>query len=181
MVGTSGAWSWKSLLIKWELGAQIERSFNVDQPSELEVSSGVFVQVPGLGVGKGSTIDTMLGLTYTPVADLQLALEFSKSSFVDEPDGLVFPVDQPTFAFRAMYKMLRDTLTFSAAVSMFGIETADEIGFVARAEVSYDIMDGVQIGGGYVHYHPSEDLGFLSGLGDHDQIFLKFRYDFLLL
>ncbi len=172
VLGTSGAWAWESLLVKWEAGTQLQRSFNVE-----DNSGGV----PSLGTEEATTIDAMVGLTYTPFTDLMLGLEFSKSTFINEPDGLLFPADLPFTAFRLSYRLLKERLRLAAAFSMFGLTTADEIGFLARAEANYELRDGFKLGLGYVHYFPSEDLGPASGLGDHDQLFFKLRWDFTLL
>ena len=45
-------------------------------------------------------------------------------------------------------------------------------------------LDGFKLGLGYVHYNPgnNEDApGPMFGLDSHDTLFLKIRYDFLLL
>ncbi len=172
VVGTSGAWAWDSLLVKWELGAQIQRAINVGDAAALP---------PRVEVERHSLIDVMVGLTYTPFSDLQLALEFQKSTFVTDADEVLFPIDLPIFALRMNYQLLNQRLTLGAAVSMFGLTSADEIGVLARASVDYEFIDGLQAGIGFIHYTPSDTLGPLSGLSTHDQLFLKLRWDFTVL
>ena len=43
-------------------------------------------------------VTAMVGITYTGVADLQVAFETQKATFVDEPADVLFPADAPIFA-----------------------------------------------------------------------------------
>lgn len=175
VIGTSGAWASGSTLLKWELGASLEKSFNVGDSAAFP---------PTLGIEKATTIDAMLALNYTPITDLQLALEITRSTFVNKPKNLLFPADDLFAAFRLMVRTLRERLTLSFAASAFAPPDesfADGFGFFLRAGADYELMDGLKLGLAFVHYNPSDDLGMLSGLDTHDNLSLKLRYDFTLL
>ena len=170
VTGTSGAWSVDSWLFKWELGAQINRSFNIGDTA---------AAVPDVRVTEGTLFDAMLGVTYNGITDLVLGLEFSKSTFLERPDELLFPVDEPMFAFRATWQALSERLKLLFVVSTIGV-TAD-IDVLLRGEVSYNVFDTIVLALGYVSYLPGEDLGFISGFEEHDRLFFKARWDFTLL
>ena len=170
VVGTTGAFAWESLLIKWELGSQIEKKYNVGDQESFD-----------LGTVRSTTIETMLGLTYTPIQEVRLGFEFSKSTFVDKPDDLLFPVDAPQFSLSVSWLTLKDRLQIMAAFLLIGVESLDAVGFVATGDVSYQFFDGFKAGLGYIHFYPSKDLGFLSGLGEHDQLLFKVRWDFTII
>ncbi len=172
VVGTSGAAAVSSWLFKWELAAKLGRSYNTGDPE---------AAIPVIGRGKGSTIDVMAAVSYTPFQDLNVALEFTKATFVKKPDELLFEADLPTFALRARYQLLKQRLTLSAGASMFGLTDADDIGIFVRGGVDYEFFDGFEAGVGYIHFSPSENLGFLSGFDEHDQLFMKVRWDVTIL
>jgi hypothetical protein len=166
MVGHSGAWAISSFLIKWEVSADINKSLNVGSP-------------PLFGVVEEQIIHTMVGVTYTGVRDLTLALEFWKPWLVHQHDDLLFDANAPFIAFRGSYKLLRETLTISLAATMVGWKA--NMGLLIRGEVSYMIRDGLQISGGYITYRPGDDFGPFYGLGDHDRFFARLRWDFQML
>ena len=56
------------------------------------------------------------------------------------------------------------------AVSLFGPTDPDAFGLLARVGATYELSDGVSGSVGHVHYTPGDDLGPLSGFGDHDQL-----------
>ena len=126
-------------------------------------------------------ITPMLGLTWRGIADTTLALEWAQGILPDAPDDLLFPADEPQMAFRVTHEALRQRLQLAAAATAFGYTA--QLGWVARAEFLYEILDGVKTGLGYVHYEPPRDddeTSFLSGLDDHDRVFAKLRWDFSL-
>ncbi len=171
LLGTSGAWAWDALLVKWELAAALDRSYTTGNGEAFP---------PALGVDQGSAVDVMVGITWSPDTTTQLALEGARSTFVDAPAGLQFPADLPQVAFRISKRLLRERLVLLGALSVIGLE-ADERGFLGRVQANYEMADGLSGTVGFVHYDPSADLGPLSGLGEHDQVFVSGRWDFALL
>lgn len=172
VLGATGAFAISEWLVKWELAYKINKSFNVGDAS---------AAVPSIGVATADTLDVMGAISWTPFSDLNVALEFTKSTFLEEPEQLLFPSDLPTFALRARYQLLKERLVLAFGASMFGLTDADQIGVTVRAGADYEFFDGFEAGLGYIHFSPSKDLGFLSGLDTHDQLFLHARWDFTIL
>ncbi len=177
VIGHSGAWPHESLLFKWEVGAQLLRPFNT-------MTEGVTVPtlpfpVSEIGVAETYVIDTAFGVTWNGVEDLMVGFEVQKPYIIDKPDNLMFPADAPTFVLRGSYQLLRQRLTLSVVLMSMGWNM--EYGWLGRAEASYEILDGLEIYGGYVTFQPTDEFGPLFGLEDHDRIFVKLRWDFQVL
>ena len=172
MLGTSGATTYDSLLVKWELAVDLDRPLNTG-----DTSGGI----PDVGSEDALLITPMVGLTWRGIADTTIALEWTQSFFPDEPDDLLFPIDEPQTALRVTHEAMRQRLQLSAAATAFGYTA--ELGWVARAEALYEVFDGIKAGVGYVTFQPpsdDDDASLLTGLDDHDRVFAKLRWDFSL-
>ena len=168
VVGTSGAWAWRQLLLKWEVGAEIGKPLNVGQPPT------------SLSVAYGSILNLMLAVNYSPLNELPIVLEVNVPVALDEPKNLLFPIDKPQIALRASWRTLRERLQLMVAFTMFGIQA--ELGWFLRGEISYEIQDGLKVGLWYITYQPGEDeVGPFLGLDTHDRLFWKLRWDFTVL
>jgi hypothetical protein len=176
MVGTSGAFPFDSFLLKWEVSADLDKSLNTGGFA----GSGPLA-VPEIGVEQAHLLHTMLGLSWTGVTDLNVALEIWKPWLLDGPPraDLFFEVDAPLFALRASYKTLKERLILSAAATMAGL-TAQQ-GWLVRAEVQYEPVDALKLGLGFITFQPGDEVGMLYGLDTHDRVFLKLRWDFQIL
>lgn len=177
VAGLSGATSEGSWLFKWEVAAELNKAYstgNVDAPFNP-------VMPPSLGVAEGSLLTGMLGVTYTGISDLNLALEVQKGVFLDEPVDVLFPADAPIVALRGQYLMLDQRLTIQAAATAIGATA--EYGGLVRAEALYTLADGWKAGGGYIHYATgdADAFGPFSAYTEHDRLFAKLRYDFRIL
>lgn len=171
MVGHSGAFPAGDVLLKWEIAAEIDKSVNTGEPPLLEVGKA------------GALLHTMLGVTYTGVSDLVLALEVWKPWLIDAPIRPLYDVDAPFIAIRATYRTLRERLLINAAATlMVHAREPVDTSWLLRAELSYEIMDGLKIGGGFVTFQPSDDhFSPFFGLDRHDRLFVKLRWDFQIL
>ena len=172
VLGFSGALPVDDLVFKWELAVELDKPVNVGTPPA------------EFGVANTDLVTAMLGVTYTGVEGLNLGLEYQESVLLRPPapetsQPLLTPIDTPMLAFRAVYTALDDKLTLSAVASMFGWQA--EVGFLARAEVNYAVVDGLTLGLGFVTYQPGEDFGPFYGLDRHDRIFFRLRWDFTVL
>ena len=170
VVGTSGAWAWRSVLLKWELGAKIGRSLNTMDES---------AALPAFGITRATSVETMLGVTWTPEPEWVCAVEVAKPWLLDEPDDLLMDVDVPVLALRAMWRTWNDRLVLQGAATILGARA--EQGWLARVEASWEARESLFVGLGLVTYHPGDDFGFLSGLTRHDQGLLRLRWDFTIL
>ena len=174
LLGTSGAWPYESFLVKWELSLELERPLSVAGPSALGDD------FPSFSVEPRHVINTMLGITWTGVQDLVVGFEVLKPYVINKPHGMLFDANAPTFALRASYKMLRERLTLSAAAIFVGWYR--EQGWLVRADVEYEILDGLAVRAGYVTYQPgSAEFSPFMGLDRHDRLFAQLRWDFQIL
>ncbi len=172
LAGASAATSVGSVLIKGEIAGALDKAFNTGDTSG---------PIPIIDSSEGSTISPMVGLTYTGIADTQIGVELVKPLFLDEPEGLLFPADEPSWGLRFSHEALRQKLRLIAGATAFGW-TAD-LGWVARCEATYALADGFRVGLGYVTFQPpsdSEEFSLLTGLDEHDRAMAKIRYDFAL-
>ncbi|MCP4605781.1 MAG: hypothetical protein GY847_35545 [Proteobacteria bacterium] len=169
MVGQSGAWPFGNWLFKWELGADIKRSYNVGDADEAQ---------PDIGVDRASTIGGMVGVTYSGFKNTMVFLEFKKSWLLDDLPDLLFSAEEPAFALRYTHMLLNNDLELELAATMFGWSA--DLGWLVRATINYVIRDGVQAGIGYITYQPGSEFGLISSLNNHDRISIKLRWDFTL-
>ena len=191
MFGQSGATVAGAWLFEWELAFAIGRSLNVSGGSGFP---------PALGVEEHNLLNLMLGATFSGVNNLSITLEFGKTFVVDggprsggtfltvnlDPNlelgrGSSFStaLEEPVWALRALYTMLRETLTINVALSWWG--WLADFGWLVRGEVSYAVNDTVDVGVGFISYQPEIKNSPLKGLDTHDRLFLKLRWDFSLL
>ena len=192
MFGQSGAAVVDAFLFEWEVAFALDKALNV---------SGGNSFPPSLGVEEHNMISLMAGVAYSGINNLSITLEWGKSFVVDggprsggtfltvnlDPNlelgrgsAFVTPVEEPMWALRFLYTMLRETLTISAAASAWG--WLGEFGWLVRGELSYDVTDQVNIGLGFISYQPEiKAASPLRGFDDHDRIFAKLRWDFSIL
>lgn len=179
--GHSGARSFGDFLLKWEAGVSLRRPFTTGDLGDLDPDDpGASVAALGsLGSARGDLLDTMLGLTYTGVTDLTLALEISKPWLLGDIDDLLIDPDAPFIALRASYTTLRERLRLDGAFSMIGWRA--ELGWLIRVQATWSIRDALQLQAGVITYHPGDDFGPLTGLERHDRLFVGLRWDFQIL
>lgn len=169
--GLSAATSFGDFVMKWEVAAEIGRPYNTGDTS---------ATVPVLDVAEVDTLTAMSGLAWSGVTDLTLAAEVQRGFGLDPPADLLVPLNLPVGALRLSYRALRDRLTLNAAATSLGLRA--QYGWLARAEATYEILDGFKAGVGFVHYGPGDEgkFGPFTGFDDHDRAFAKLRWDFVV-
>lgn len=167
LLGTSGARAFGSVLLKWELAVQHDHPYN---------TGGLDT---GLGQQRADQVDAMLGVTYTGISNTMIGVETSKTTLLSDLGTLLFPIDAPWFMLRVQHKALRDTLTIMAVASMIGSKA--QYGALGRLDATYELADGIKLGGGYVTFQPGDEISPFSGLDRHDRLMLRLRWDFRLL
>ncbi|MDP6945442.1 MAG: hypothetical protein QF464_14940, partial [Myxococcota bacterium] len=178
MLGFSGAWPHHAFLFKWELSMDIQRPIGVLVPGEVSVfGASQAIQLPG--VARREAVNLMVGVTWSGIEHLVVGVEFMKPTLLDDPDGMLFDPNAPTFAIRASYQALDERLTLSAAAFFAGWYR--EQGWMVRGDVTYDIIDALQVGIGYITYQPGSAFGAFYGLARHDRLFIGLRWDFQVL
>lgn len=169
VVGTTGAWAVGSVLLKWELAMQRGRPI-----STLDSSAAI----PVLGSTRSDAVDAMIGVTWRGISNTTLGLEVGKTTLLSSVPDMLFPVDAPIAVLRAQHSALRERLELTGVAMAFG-ETA-QYGWLARAEASYLLRDGLRAGLGYVTYQPGDEFGPFAGLDRHDRAMARVRWDFAL-
>lgn len=174
VVGTSGATSSGSWLLKWELAGQLGKAYNTGDVSGAADATAI----PALDVETAHTLTAMGAVGYSGFADTQLAVEVQRGLQLSGPDDLLVPIDVPIVAARAQQTWLRERLTLMAGATAIGL-TADR-GWLLRAEATYEVLDGLKVGAGYITYHSgdADKFGPFTGFDQHDRVFSKLRYDF---
>jgi hypothetical protein len=176
MLGTYGAFPFGNFVLKWEVSADLEKPLNT-QPEGGQLA---------LAVERTHMLNTMVGLTWTGVDDLLLSLEIWKPWVLMPPKNtMLFDMNAPYFGLRASYTLLDERLQLSLVASLAGPSIkdgeVDVLGFLARVEAQYEIMDALHVTAGYVTYWPGERFGPFLGFDKHDRFFARLRWDFQIL
>lgn len=166
LLGHSGALPIRSWLVKWEVAFELDRSFNTGpQP---------------IGVVKLHRVNPMIGLSFTGIKNLNVALEVSKPWLLSERNAeLLFPADKLFWVLRASYSMLRNRIELSAIGTIMGLRL--EQGWMLRSEALFTVRDGLKLSAGYITYHPGDERGPLTGFTEHDRVYLGLHWSFQLL
>ncbi|MDJ0762480.1 MAG: hypothetical protein QNJ97_05770 [Myxococcota bacterium] len=170
MVGHSGAWPVDSWLFKWEISAEKDRNYNTGDQEAVQ---------PELSDEQAASIGGLLGITYSGLKDTMLFLEIKKSWLLEDLPDVLFPVEEPSIALRYTHDVLDGDMTLALAGILFGWNA--QHGWLARATVSYTILDGLKAGLGFITYQPGIEVGMLSGAKRHDRVWAKLRWDFNIL
>jgi len=179
MLGVSGAWPHRSFLFKWEVSLDVRRPVGVLVDDQLVLASEIAIPVQLPGSAPAEVVNLMAGVTWTGVEHLIVGVEFMKPTLVDDPDRMLMDMNALTFSLRASYQALDDRLTISAVALFFGWYRQQ--GWLVRGDVTYDLLDTLQIGLGYISYQPGSEFGALFGLERHDRLFANVRWDFQVL
>ncbi len=121
----------------------------------------------------------MVGFLYNGITDQVFALELTHGIFLDPPAQVLFPAEIPTLALRWQGSFLRERLKLVVAGLFMGWTL--EYGWLARAELHYELQDGLQVSLGYITYQPGSEFSLLTGLSSHDRLSAGLRWDFTLL
>jgi hypothetical protein len=176
MVGLSGAHSEESVLLKWEVSLDIQRPISVLAEQGVTVfGAEQRFELPGTALTE--SFNVMMGVTWSGVQNLTVGVEFLSTILLDEPEGTLVEMSVPSLAVRASYLALDERLSLSGVVTVIGLGQ----GWLARGDVSYDLLDTLKLGVGYVTYQPGRSFGAFYGLEAHDRLFAGLRWDFQVL
>jgi len=166
LLGHSGALPIRSWLLKWEIAFELDRSFNTGpQP---------------IGVVKAYRANPMLGLSYTGITNLNLALEVNKPWLLTERSAeYLFSPDKLVWVIRGSYTMLKNRIELSAIGTLMGLRL--EQGWMLRGEAAFTVQDGLKLWAGYITYHPGEERGPLTGFTEHDRVYMGLLWSFQML
>ncbi len=168
LIGHSGAYPLQDWLFKWEAAVKLDQAFNVQRDA-----GG---PLPELGVDTIGNFNGVLSITYAGISDTTIALEMGQTFPFETRDDLLFELDVPQIALRSSHTLLREDLRIDAAISLLGWKA--QLGWLARVEANYTLMDGWKLGAGFITFQPSDSVGPFSGFDRHDRLFVKLRWDF---
>jgi hypothetical protein len=170
----SGALTAGSFLLRWELGAQIDRSQllrRTDSPVLLTE------------VEKLTQLNGLVGLTYFGIPLGVLSLELMQSGVVNnparrhgDPRELLFPVEATNIACRYAQQLWNERIALELVALLIGVSPFNSA--LLRADVGYNFTDGVALHLIYAHYQASENFGLLYGFGKNDRLDASFLYAF---
>ncbi len=170
VLGTSGAMTAGSALIKWELAYKRRRPFNTGDTTALP---------PQISYRRSDTVEAMGSLTWRGLSDTVLGLEASKVWLLDKPNDLLFPADAPSLSLRAQHTTWSERLHITAVGVAFGLQA--QYGWLARGDVTWDIRDALSLSLSAVTYQPGDEFGPFSGLDRHDRLGVRLRWAFSAL
>jgi hypothetical protein len=166
MIGHSGAWPIDMWIIKWELAADIDRSFNIGDTSAMPVE---------ISADRTSTIGGLIGITYSGFRETVLSLEVKKSWVLTDIQDLLYAIDSPRFALRCYRDFAQESLRLEFFIMVNGWDA--KYGWMARAKMEYTIKDGLRLVVGYITYYPGYEFSHFSGMNDNDRFYTQLRWD----
>jgi hypothetical protein len=176
MFGHSGSYPFNDVALRWEVALDLDRPLNVGTVSAM---NGV------LAVQNLSQVAGLLSLAYTGVEHVRMTLEYQHNlllePIVNPGDGtrleLLSPTSKPALAVRLFGSALQDRVALDLVGMVFG--SVDYSGWLGRAELSYEPIQGFKAGVGYLTFHPEATVfGPVFGLTDTDQLFCNATWNF---
>jgi hypothetical protein len=175
LLGQAGVVSVGAFVLRWELGAEIERT-------QLMRRRGT--RFPELRNEKLTSLRTLLGATYVPNARTSLAFEALQSVVLQNParresatHELLFPLEAVQLALRFSQQFASDRAAFTLVLLCIGVTEFNA--FAARGELSYALSDALRAALGGVSYLPSTRFGPFYGFERHDRVYLNLRWSFV--
>ena len=120
--------------------------------------------------GRKSRLDSLTGVEYYGINDLQIAFEVVHRHVFDSDEEDTFEG-----VLRATADFMNSRLQVTGVA--FLLVGKSHRGSVIRAEASYQLMDALNLGGGIVLYQSGDDSG-LEDVGRNDRLFLRLEYSF---
>ena len=120
----------------------------------------------------------MIGLTWRGLSNTTLGLEIDKATLLAAPTAMLIPVYATQIVVRAQHSAFQERLDLLGVASAFGLTA--QYGWLARAEATWLLREGLRIGLGYVTYQPGSKLCPFAGLDQHDRVYARLRWDLAL-
>ena len=177
MVGAGGNWTVGSWLFKGEIGWFDGLAYT----SGSSPSPGVV----SLQTGEKCRIDSLVGVEYYGINDLQIAFELVQRHILDYDSGLKFEIegveiaDAEEDAFEAALRVTADFMNSRLQLTGVGFVLFDRAyqGSVIRLQANYQLVDALNLSGGIVLYKGGDDAYFDS-IDRNDRLFLQVDYSF---
>ena len=119
-------------------------------------------------------VEAALGAEYSGINDLTLTIESEWTQIQDYEEGLANEETGSTLTLRVSYDLLNQTMN----LNFLGIQLANDNGQLYRGNISYDIMDALEVSGGMILYEASQSDKFLYPYRNNDRILAGLKYSF---
>jgi hypothetical protein len=175
LLGHAGALPLGSVVLRWELGVDLDRPLGVRDERG---------SVLALGLVRRELGHALLAVSYFGVSDTTISVEYAQSLLL-EPASLPTSVDwlgfaqAPALALRVTRSLLRETLTLQLVGTWLGVDPY--LGSFVRLELDYELATALHWTLGYALYAPSDEPASpLYGYTRHDRLYSAVRWDFAL-
>jgi hypothetical protein len=172
LVAHSGGLTAGSFLLRWELGAQLNRSQTIRR-----TDSAVLITE----IEKLTQLNGVLGVTYFGIPNGVLGVELLQSGVLNNPERakdsqrqLLFPVEATNIALRYAHQLWSERVNLELVALVIGVAPFN--GALLRADAGYNFRDGLALHAIYAHYQASDDFGLLYGFGKNDRLDLSFSW-----
>ncbi len=165
LLGHSGTLPTGSWILRWEQTFEPARPLNVvpvQGTSQLQVEQ---IRTP--------LTQWMLGVGYSGIAGLDLTLEYQQGYLLKERRPPLFRVDAVQLAGLISARFFKERLRTDLSGAVVGLGLG--LGWLARAEVGYVPLDGMDVGVGYIHYEDSKRFSPVFGFDRHDRVYTFLR------
>lgn len=119
-------------------------------------------------------LNGMIGIEYSGFTDITLSLEAVAEQIADYEDTLSSEELTAQLSFIGTYTALNDT--FDA--QFFWIHFTDENGDVYRVNLGYDVIDALNLSGGFIWYEAAKEDATVYNYRKNDRVFLSLKYSF---
>ena len=177
MIGAGGNWTVGSWLFKGEMAWFDGLAFT----SGSSPAAGVV----RLKTVEKSRFDTLVGVEYYGINDLQIAFEVVQRHILNYDGALKFEAGGVEFAdaeqdsFEAAFRVTADFMNSRLQLTGVAVVLIGDAyqGSVERLQANYQLMDALNLAGGIVLYQGGDDPYFES-IARNDRLFLQIDYDF---
>lgn len=173
LVGHTGVAQTPWFLVRWEVAYKHDLPLNVG--TVIDTSQG-FTPVFDVRTEQTDLLQALVGLSWSGWKGTTVDLDVIDGFFLDEPEDVIFPLDASAYALRLNKPLLKQRMDVEAVVTGWGWTL--EHGWLGRAAVSYELMDGVSASVMAITYQPGEERGPILGLESHDRAQVGLRWDF---
>ena len=168
LFGHAGAYALGPCLLRWELAFEHERPVSVRRTN---------TPLERWDAARSNALRGLLGLTYAPSSATQVGFEAAQLLLLDAlppRSALLFPLEAPQFALRVSQKFWSERFELAGVGLLIGLSPVNA--WAARIELAYAPADDLQLGLGYVTYHPSDRFGVFYGFERNDSLFFELRW-----
>lgn len=177
-----GAWLFKAEMAK-KTGVAIARN-QADLTRQIMATVGV-AQTTGITFfnrdsqaietwSEKDLLQLMAGFEYTGFDDISIGLEGDLEKIEDYEDNLGGQETSGSISLQVSHTALNDTLT----TRFFLIHLNDNNGDVYRINLDYDLIDAVNLSGGWVVYEATETNALVYPFRMNDRFFTALKYSF---